>query len=110
MNDFESLEDAIKLLTAKRGALTGRDSYVAWLILDSAATRLKAEAQRTPLGRPERRPPAHAPRAWHVGRRSTDLPGVRISVRPALADPRVALEEADERRAPSLREGGVLLA
>jgi hypothetical protein len=110
MNDFESLENAIKLLTDTRGALTGRDSYVAWLILDSAATRLKAEARRTPLGRPERRPPAQAQRTWHVGRRSTDLPGVRISVRPALDDSRVALEEADERTAPSLREGGVLLA
>jgi hypothetical protein len=110
MNDFESLEDAIKLLTDTRGALTGWDSYVAWLILDSAATRLKAVARRTPVGRPERRPPAQALRTWHAGRRSTDLPGVRISVRPALADRRVALEEADEGKAPSLPEGGVLLA
>jgi hypothetical protein len=93
MNDFDPLEDAIKLLIDTRGALTGPDSYVAWLILDAAATRLKAAARRTPLGRPERRLPAQAPR-MQVGRRSTDLPGVRIAVRPALADPRVALEEA----------------
>jgi hypothetical protein len=68
MNDFESLEDAIKLLTDKRRALTGPDSHVVWLILDSAATRLKAAAQRTPLGRPEGRPPTQAPQrgAWGV--------------------------------------------
>jgi hypothetical protein len=110
MDDFESLEDAIKLLTDKRRALTGPESHVAWLILDAAATRLQAAARRTPLGRPERRPPAQAPRTWCVGRRSTDLPGVRISVRPALPTRELPLEDADERQAQYLREGGVLIA
>jgi hypothetical protein len=90
MDDFESLDDAIKLLTNKRGALTGPDSHVAWLILDSAAARLKADARRMPLGSPARRPAARAPGTWRVGRRSTDPPGVKVSDPPALRKPGVA--------------------
>jgi hypothetical protein len=80
MQEFESLQDAIKLLTDRRRDLTGPESYVPWLILDSAAKRLKAAARRTLLDRPERQPHAQVPRNWRVGRRSTDLPGVRVAV------------------------------
>jgi hypothetical protein len=93
---FESLQAAIKLLTDKRRDLSGPESYVAWLILDSAAMRLQAEARRTAPYRPKRLPPPEAPRCWLVGRRSTDLPGVAVSVRQPLADPRVGDREAVE--------------